>query len=263
MAEDVKDIQRRLKEMELKAKMGAKAEKQRLREEKMKMKLKKRQEKLEKKMSKKGEVMPKEPLKMERKEEGKPAEKIVSAEVVEFKPKEWERRSVHSMDEVEKKIDRFSGKGVKGLSERYRDKYGEDLKVPELYQIETSLEKDDLERTADEDELGRIDKEMGEASRKEPGGFWGAKKEPELSMDEPKEKLPPNFLDLTTGLFYFKNKTPRGASGGKKTVMILLDIILIIIFPILILRIITTPIYMRKRKKSRAASAEGVSIADA
>jgi hypothetical protein len=163
------------------------------------------------------------------------------------------------MDEVEKKIDRFQGKGVKGLSERYRDKYGEDLKVPELYQIETTLEKEEMDRLADEDEKAQIDRELGETTQKESGGFWGAKKETDLSIDEPKEKQPPNFLDLSTGLLYFRNTAGEGASGGKKNVRTLIDIILIILFPILILRIITTPIFMMKRRKAQKAAAAEVS----
>ena len=94
-----------------------------------KMKMAKKQEKMRKQLAKQGRTLPDEMKAGEKPAAGaKEGEgKIAQAEVVEFKSKEWERKSVQSLDEIEKKIDRFSGKGVKGLEERYREKYGEDL----------------------------------------------------------------------------------------------------------------------------------------
>jgi hypothetical protein len=223
--DDVKDIQRRLKEMELRAKLNSKMEKKKEKEEKVKMKLMKMQEKMRKKLAKQGKTLP-EDLKKEELERGKEAvgvgEKIVKAEVVEFKPKEWERRSVQSMNDVEKKIDRFTGKGVASLSDRYREKYGESLKVPELYQIETSLEMEsDLDKVIKDDELEKLESELegGRTSRDE--GFGNSSRKATIEVEEPEGPKPDlKFMDLSSGFLYFKEKFAARGGAGKKAVFI-------------------------------------------
>jgi hypothetical protein len=268
MAEDVKDMQRRLKEMEVRRKMEEKMEKRKMKDEKMRMKLAKREDKMRKKIEKKGK-MPPEGIKpsdsgISDKEPMGTGEKIVKAEIVEFKPREWERKSVHSIDEVEKKIDRFSGKGVESLSERYRNKYGEDLKVPELYQIETSIEmKDDLDKYLSEDE--EKDDAFVQEEKEEPskGGFFSKPSEPaeEFPADEGERQL--RFLDMSSGAMYLSKKHGRNAGGGKKAVLAIVDIILLIF--LLPIRILTTLYYVLKRRKARkgAGSQNGFSAAEA
>ena len=207
MADDVKDMQKKLKEMELKAKLESKSDKRKMKNEKQKMKLIKKQEKMKAKLMKQGRLSPDDVKKMDisavDKEKDAEGQKIAKAEVVEFKGKEWSRKSVQSMDEVEAKIDRFSGKGVQGLSDRYRQRYGEDLKVPELYQIETTIEMErDFYTESDEEELARIDKELEAAPAKDEGSsFFGRKKDKEklkVEIDEDKPVLEPKFLDLSS-----------------------------------------------------------------
>lgn len=268
MADDVKEMQKKLKEMELKAKLETKAEKRRMKQEKQKMKLLKRQEKMKAKMTKQGRLSPDDLKKMDissddtKKEE--PGQKIAKAEVVEFKPKEWSRRSVQSMEDVEEKIDRFSGRGVKGLSERYREKYGEDIKVPELYQIETTIEMEkDFDMTYEDDELTKIDKEMEAPPVKEEGGFFGRKKnKTEVEDDGVKIELEPKFLDLSSAFLFLTKKFGAKGGGGKKAILALFDlIILIVLFPITILRILTTIYFVMKRKKEKKT--QSVSVAEA
>jgi hypothetical protein len=169
------------------------------------------------------------------------------------------------LDEIEKKIDRFSGKGVAGLSERYREKYGEDLKVPELYQIETSLEMDhSIEDLASEDEPDDFERRQDAPGTKSTGGLFGtSKKEAKIEVGEPGEKPPLNFFDLTSGLFFLTKKFGAKGGGGKKAVMVILDILLL---PTIIIRIFTTIIFVQKRKKARKSSGisqESAKFADA
>ena len=272
MAEDVKDMQRRLKEMELRAKMESKMEKKKLKDEKMKMKLQKRQEKMRRKLEKSGKMSPEDIKRLEgglkEKEAVGTKEKIVKAEVVEFKPKEWKRRSVQSLDDVEKKIDRLSGKGVTSLSDRYREKYGEDLKVPELYQIETSLEMDsDIERLSLEDEGDLDDEGFREMGTSTSSDFQRKKAEAEISLGEPKEKPELSFMDLSSGVLYLRDKYGAKGGGGKRAVLVILDIVvLVVLFPLTIIRIFTTIYYSRKRKKVAKAenqSQDAVQVAEA
>lgn len=259
MAEDVKDIQRRLKEMELRAKIEAKSEKRKMKEEKMKMKLRKKQEKMQRKLMKRGRLTPEDLKRMEGGAEEKDAlespDKIVKAEVVEFKPKEWERKSVESIEDVEKKIDRFSGKGVSSLSDRYRERYGEDLKVPELYEIETSIEmKDEYDRLTTKEQALALERELAEpAVPKEGLEFHEVTKEKEEALeDEPKPDIPLNFWDLSSGVLFFRKKFGVRGGGGKKAGLIIVDaIILIVAFPITIIRLFTTIYHSSKRRKAR------------
>jgi hypothetical protein len=260
MAEDVKDLQRKLKELELRSKLEAKHEKQRLKDEKLKMKLKKKQEKMRAKMIKKGQVPPEEGDKPDfirpRKEKVDTSGKIVQAEVVEFRAKEWERRSVQSMDEVEKKIDRFSGKGVQSLTDRYREKYGEDLQVPELYQIETSIELDgELEKYAKEEELKASEDEWKEPEPPKSRGFFKPKEKPSIEIiEEDESPREPRFMDLSTGALFLRNKHGAHSGGGKRAALAFVDVIvLIVLFPITIIRLITTLYYSMKRRKARKA----------
>jgi hypothetical protein len=200
------------------------------------------------------------------KEKDTEGQKIAKAEVVEFKGREWSRKSVQSMDEVEAKIDRFSGKGVKGLSDRYRDKYGEDLKVPELYQIETTIEMErEFDTESDDEELARIDKELEAAPVKdENSSFFGRKKDKakvKVEFDEDKPVLEPKLLDFSSAVFFLMKRFGARGGGIKKILLALLDVGLILFFPLTIIRILTTIVIVMKRKKARKINS--VSAADA
>lgn len=269
MADDLKDLKRQQKEMELRLKMEKKAAKAKSKQEKEKMRLMKKQDKMRKKLEKQGRTMPDEFSRTE--DRGpmgakEPEGKIAQAEVVEFKSKEWERRSVQSLGEIEKKIDRFSGRGVKGLEERYREKYGEDIKIPELYQIETKLEFDQsIDRAASEDE-GEDDvwgeRKDAEGQEEKTSFFGRSRKDADITVGGPEDELEPSFWDLSTGPMFFMKKYGRSGGGGKKAIMAIVDIIVLIVLfiPFTIIRLLTTVVSVRRRKKARRETARAQSF---
>jgi len=66
------------------------------------------------------------------KKEKQPVEEVKEAKVIVAK-RDYSRRSVYSIDEIEKKIDRLDSERVSRLRDRYKQKYGEDLYVPDLH----------------------------------------------------------------------------------------------------------------------------------
>ncbi len=172
------------------------------------------------------------------------------AEIIETTPKEWAPVSSKSMDEKRARIDRLSAEGVKSLKMRFREKYGEELEVPDMYEKSYDL---DLGEPSDVPGVASEPSEPGELKAAEPGEKkrWGAK----ASKPKPKGDRPLRFFDLRHPLFFKDKFTNEESGGGKKAMMLIVDILMYIIFPILILRIITTIIYVIKdgRAAKRAA----------
>jgi hypothetical protein len=251
-------------EIELKAK---------LKQIKLEEKRRKQEAKLEKKQQKKLEKQKKKEANLKAKvEAGKlklPAEpgkgkgtEPPEAEIIES-AQEWEPVSAISIDEKRKRIDRLSAEGVKSLKQRFREKYGEEMEVPDVY--EKTYEYNIGE--PDEPSLpGGPPDEPEEIKVTEPGekkGFFGrgekAKAKPK-AKPKPTGPRPLRFFDLRRPLYLKERFTNEESGGGKKILLLLLDIGLILVIPLLIIRIITTIIYVIKdgrAAKQAAATPSG------
>ena len=159
----------------------------------------------------------------------------------------WTPKSAKKIDEIQKRIDRMDKDGVKSLRERYNEKYGEDLKVPDIYdtspsiEVETALEAGELEAATPDKMLAKgKTAETNTDSKPKKSLFGRSKKAPKPEkMVKPKVKRQQRLFDLRTP-FYFKNT--RG-----KTVLIIVDLILFI--PLFIPRIFGMIIYIRKDRR--------------
>lgn len=134
-------------------------------------------------------------------EEKKDPDEIKEAKVIEV-PKDYKRQSTYSLHEIEKKIDRLDSKGVSSLRDRYKDKYGEDLMVPDLHTENVRIALEDVKDYVDVDEVVEKD----DAPDSEP-----VEEEPE----EEKDNGPGFFAQLIAKikaffakLFSKKNKEP-------------------------------------------------------
>lgn len=239
-----------------------------LKQLKMEEKKRKREAKLEKKMARKeakkakreaalkvklaaGKIsLPPEPAK-------KPsaADEPPEAEII-MTAKEFTPKSSKSIDEKRARIDRLSAEGVKSLKSRFREKYGEEMEVPDVYEKSYDLS---LGEPSTGPELpGSVSEpdaeiKIDEMAEKKGFGRKGAKR-------RPTGPRPLRFFDLRHPL-YFKNKfTDKESRGVKKAIMIIIDIFMYLIIPIFILRIITTILYVikdsRAAKREAAASAQ-------
>ena len=182
---------------------------------------------------------------------GEPPEAEIIMTVKEFTPK-----SSKSIDEKRARIDRLSAEGVKSLKTRFRAKYGEELDVPDMYEKSYDLSLGEPSKgpelpgsVSEPDAEIKVD-ELAEKKR------FGRK----AAKPKPTGPKPLRFFDLRHPLF-FKDKFSDGdTKGGKKAAMIILDILMYVIFPILIIRMITTIIYVikdgRAAKREAAASAQ-------
>jgi hypothetical protein len=126
----------------------------------------------------------------------------------EEKPDEYNRTSIEDMGKVERQIDYFVERKTRGgVLDRYREKYGEDLDLPEElagYRYEYEVEELSIESEVEVDLDKDIVVEEGDkgevveaaAATKEKKSFWGTKKEkkvkePKVKAEEaaPKEKV--------------------------------------------------------------------------
>jgi hypothetical protein len=90
-------------------------------------------------------------FKIELKEEKDTEEEVKEAKVIEVVKKDYSRRSAYSIDEINKKIDRLDSERVERLRDRYKDKYGEDLYVPDLHSENVRTELEDVKPYLDVD----------------------------------------------------------------------------------------------------------------
>ncbi len=183
-------------------------------------------------------------------------EQIAEAEII--RPADvWEPKSAKKIDDIQKHIDRMDQKSVKSLKERYKDRYGEDLDVPDIYNINKTIAVESAEET------GELEKLTGEttttpssgvgsgadAKEKSRFGFGGKAKKTE-KKEKVKIDRPLRFLDYRTPL-YLRDKYGTDAGGGKRAGLTLVDIIHNIIFTIIIVKIITTIVYVVKDNRER------------
>lgn len=253
----VKDL--RTLEMELKRqKRDAKMQKKQLKREK---KLRKREMKQKRKEAKIRAKLARSGIKLPPKEETKPAvevskkegkvaaegEAIPEAEIISEADK-WKPKSAKKMDEIQKMIDRMDHGSVKTLRERYKQKYGEDLEVPDAYEVKASLE---VETAAEAGELEPVTitpittkEETKEATPEKGRGlsFTKRKKEKEKKV---KIDRPLRFLDYRTPWYLRDRLAPEGGKA-KRGILLIIDLILNILLAIILIKIITTIIYIIK-----------------
>jgi hypothetical protein len=113
-------------------------------------------------------------------EEKKPEKKksdVKEAKVIEV-PEKYARRSSYSINDIKKKIDRLDSEGVSSLRDRYKEKYGEELSVPDLHSenvkealedVKPYLDIDEFDETEAEDEKKEEEAEEAEEDKKEKG----------------------------------------------------------------------------------------------
>lgn len=104
---------------------------------------------------------------------------IKQALVIEA-PDEYSRKSSYSIEEVQKKIDRLDSEGVSRLRDRFKDKYGEELIVPDLHSENVRVALEDVKQYVDVDDVGS-----------ENGGDEVEKDEEKI---EPEEDTGPSFF---------------------------------------------------------------------
>jgi hypothetical protein len=174
----------------------------------------------------------------------------------------WSRKSVEPIDDIERRIDRMSGTAVKSLKDRYAEKYGESLIIPDLYQARLDeMEEGSGDSLYDQPEgresdpldeepkkgggfLGRI----GGRKRKKKGDegllgkdeeFAGAKKDGFFARDETYDE----------SFWHLRRWWPDNRESGKVATAFGFIFGVFVYILVLIPRLITTPIINRKRKK--------------
>ena len=190
-----------------------------------------------------------------------PEETLTEAEVISAEADVWTPRSARNIDEIEKRVDRMDRDRIHSLKERYKERYGEDLEIPDAYNVESTLDVDTAEQTG---ELEPIEKKLEDS--KEPTlktkeeskglglGVFGKK---DKKKDKTKQKVkidrPVRFLDLRKPLYLVSKFTTKDSGIGRKIFLGILDIIIllfciIILFIPMFIRIIGTIYYIRRDK---------------
>jgi hypothetical protein len=246
------------------------------RERKQNAKLKKRLEKQhkkwekqKKKYEKKGLPVPPEPkLEMEPEKPTEPTTQpkidLPEAEIITAEADVWTPQSARNLDEIQKRIDRMDKKHIRSLTERYKDRFGEDLEVPDIYNVSSSIDVDTAEATGEIESVESStsittseSKGLSTASKPEKSAFGFGRREPkEKKAKGPTTERQVRFFDFRTPLYLLKKFTDEDSGGGKKAIIAIFDIFLILVFPLTILRIITTPIYMRRDSKEARLNQE-------
>lgn len=261
MAEPDKSADPMKMKMELKrlAREEKMRKKQLKREEKMRKKQKKqrkKEEKLRAKLAAKGISVPD---KLEAKTR-KPTttmdaavEKLPEAEIISAEADVWTPKSARKMDEIQKRIDRMDHKSVKTLRERYKERYGEDLEVPDIYETRPSIEVETAEET------GELDQSIPEpitsttSTGDELKVSTSAAKAKELKRAKKKKERvkvdrPLRLLDYRTP-WYLRDKFGASSGSGKRAVLLIVDILLNIILTIILIKIIATIVYVIKDRR--------------
>ena len=180
----------------------------------------------------------------EAKEEAPEAEVIAEADI-------WTPKSARNLGDIQKRIDRMDQKSVKSLKERYKERYGEDLEVPDIYDTGPSIEVETAESTGELDKAP-TEPEVTAAEMEKPAkkGLFGDKKAKAKKKEKVKIPRKLRFFDYRTPL-YLKNKFAANRGMGAKAFLAFFDVIHNIIFTILIIKILTTIIYIIKDRRER------------
>lgn len=263
----------RLKQLEKERKMKERDFK---RQEKMRKHEQKRLKQLEKrriKLAKKGIILPElkpEPEKVTPavgRAAPAPEERLPEAEVITAEADVWTPRSARNIDEIQKRIDRMDKKMLSSLKERYKTKYGEDLEIPDAYNVETTIDIETAERLGELEAVEKVSKDTAAAStnqisegKSEKKGFGlGFGKKGQKTKDKSKEKVkldtPVRFLDLRKPMYLYSKLTTPESGMGKKIILGLLDVIILLICFIsvilILIRIIGTIVYIRRDRQDQ------------
>ena len=102
-------------------------------------------------------------------------EEVKEAKVIATR-KDYSRQSVYSINDIEKRIDRLDSERVSRLRDRYKEKYGEDLYVPDLHSDKVRDELEDVKPYLDIEEsdvsVVKEDEKTPEEKKPEGPGFF-------------------------------------------------------------------------------------------
>jgi hypothetical protein len=250
------DLKMQLKQAAREEKMKRKQQK---REEKMRKaeeKRRKKEEKLRAKLAAKGIVLPPKVEAGEKKTTISGKEELPEAEIITAEADVWTPKSARNVYDIQKRIDRMDHKSVKTLKDRYKERFGEDMEVPDVYNVKSSIEVETAEETGELEKPERETKVFGkpaeatgeEEKSKKKFGFLSKKKEKEPEVEKKKVERPLRFFDLRTP-FFLRDKLAAEDGKGKRAGLMIIDIILNILLIIFIIKIITTIIYVVKDRR--------------
>jgi hypothetical protein len=255
---DLRSLQMELKRQKREAKMRKKQLKRERKMNKREIKQQRKEAQLRMKLAKSG-------IKLPPKEETKPKEgvakkkqavtaegsEIPEAEIISEADK-WTPKSAKKLDEIQKMIDRMDHSSVRSLRDRYKERYGEDLEVPDVYEAKASLE---VETATEEGELepayithtGEKEETKVISAEKKGRGFSFARP---AKKKEKKEKVerPLRFLDYRTP-WYLRDKFAADGGKVKRGILLIIDLILNILLGIILIKIIFTIIYIIKDRR--------------
>ena len=258
--DDPKMLKKELKKLSHEAKMRKKQLKRERKMRKLQMKKAKKEAVLRKKLAAKGvKIPPKSETKKPEKASEMAESKLPEAEIISDADV-WTPKSARKLDEIQKMIDRMDHSGVKSLKERYKIRYGEDLEIPDIYETKVSLEVEtaeeigELESPLISSTSAEISEQSETAKSAKRTGIFGKTKKADKTAKIKIEKIsrPLRFIDYRTPC-YLRDKMGATGGGGKRAVLLIIDLILnIILSPI---KIITTIIYIFKdRRKEKLTS---------
>lgn len=264
MADPKKEMDPMRYKMELKRiaheeKMKKKKKKREAKMRKLMEKRKRKEAKLRAKLEAKGITIPplsetkrKDQTTTQSKTQIEATEKLPEAEIITAEADVWTPKSARNLEDIQKQIDRMDHRSIKSLKERYKERYGEDLEVPDIYntkpsyEIEAALESGEIEPTIS----GSISTQQTQIpevteSTKIFGKGKKVKKEKKNTVKLPR-KL--RFFDYRTPL-YLRDKLGATGGKGKRAVLSIIDVVHNIIFTIIIIKIITTLVYVIKDRR--------------
>jgi hypothetical protein len=144
----------------------------------------------------------------------------------------------------------MSSSSVESLRDRYRSRYGEDLEVPDAFNVPLPSRDEDpvLVSTDSTDELSTVTVES--PSLASPAPEKPAKVKPKIYRE-------PTFWDLRSApLYLFKKAELDGSGGAAKALWAIIDVVVLILVPLTLIlvpltaiRLITSVLAWNKEKK--------------
>jgi hypothetical protein len=177
------------------------------------------------------------PFEEEKREE--PEAAAVGIKEVPPGPREWVRRSTAPLTEIQQRIDRISSDSRRALEERYKRKYGEPLRVPEMYEAKMVSEIEE-----EEEEEVKVEEEVKEAEPEVP--------EPPAVTEKPSEEPVRERVSVGRPWYSFKRLMLLDAVKPRsiivKVFLLIPDVILWIV--LFIPRVVVYPfIYFKRRPR--------------
>jgi hypothetical protein len=264
---DPRALKRELKRLAHEEKMKKKQLKRERKMQKMERKKSRKEAVLRAKLAKRGISVPKD-TKATTKAQAQPGKEaqagvtttesgaaIPEAEIISEADK-WTPQSAKKIDEIKRMIDRMDHTSVKSLKDRYKERYGEDLEVPDVYESRPSIEVETAEHTG---ELEPISSTTSTSSSDQTlsGTSQASAVKPKRSLfggpasaapPKPKVDRPLRLLDYRTPMYL---RDTYGATGGKgkRLMLTIVDILLNILLGIVLIKVIMTLVYIMKDRK--------------